>query len=107
MVSPLFTLAEEVEKYLGHLHNIGSHSEIRAARSIWLKAHGAFQTARCELRRNRTERFMYQLNTLATSSNELCKLAESTEEFTDVCRAARTAITALQDALHDDSRSNT
>lgn len=95
-----FKCAEEVEKYLGHLHNVAMKVQIGAARTIWLKAHRAFQTARCETRRRRADRLTTQLQILAQSSKELCDLAEESKQFPEVCAAARRAIDNLTRALN-------
>ena len=101
-----FECAQEVEKYLGHLHNIAIKVQIGPARTIWLKAHRAFQTARCETRRGRVDKLDAQLQILAENSDKLCELAEQTKQFPDTCTAARRAITKFRDAL-DESGTHT
>lgn len=101
MKNKLFEQAEEVEVYLGRLHNIASKVQIGAARAIWLKAHRAFQTARCEIRRRRAEKMLMQLNILVESSLELCDLAKESGQFPEICAAANCAITALRSKLDE------
>jgi hypothetical protein len=101
MTYPIFEHAEDVEKYLGHLHNIAAKVQIGSARTIWLKAHRAFQTARCETRRRREDKLIAQLQLLAINSEELCKLAEQTGSFPEICEAARRAIDGLVSALNE------
>lgn len=100
MPSDTFELAEKVEAGLGSLHNIAMKVQIGAARTIWLKAHRAFQTARCEIRRRRADKLRIQLEILAKSSKELCELAEESGKFPEVCKAARHSIEELCSALN-------
>lgn len=97
---PIFKRAEDIERHLGSLHNLAAKVQIGPARAIWLKAHRAFQTARCEIRRRRADKLRIQLEILAKSSKELCELAEESGQFPDVCKTARHSIEELCSALN-------
>jgi len=102
---PIFKRAEDVERHLGSLHNLAAKVQIGAARAIWLKAHRAFQTARCETRRRRADKLISQLKILAENSKQLCDLAEQNGKFPEVCEAARCAIDNLNCALDEQGTS--